>query len=152
MTRKYLESAGGFGARCERKTVAFTGGAGLGQVGTVALFTVTGAALVKLSCVCTESLVEGVGGGTLEVGINGATAVLIAQATSTDIDAGDVWHDAAPDAAIELASVLDATAYVILGNGQDIYATVGTQAITDGTLVFNAFWTPLTDTSLVVAA
>lgn len=136
----------------EQKTEAFTGGAGHGAVGTVALFTVTGGVAIRLACICTENLVEGVGGGTLAVGIAGATTSFIAQATSVDIDAGDVWHDATPDAASELWSVTAVTAERILGNGQDIIATVGAQAITDGTLTFTAFWTPLTPGASVVAA
>lgn len=152
MTRLYQNSASGLGDRCEQTVIAFDAVGGPGPVGTVTLFTVTGAVRVRLVCICTESLVEGVGGGTIEVGIAGATASFIAQATSTDLDTGDVWHDATPDAASELWSVTSVTAEKILGNGQDIIATIGTRNITDGTLVFSAFWTPLTSTGLVVAA
>lgn len=147
--QSYTTGAGGFGETSTPKTVAFTGAAGLGAVGTVALFTITGAVLFRLVCVCTESLVEGVGGGTIEVGITGATANLIAQTTSTNIIAGEIWHDAAPDAEIENLTVM---AERIIADGNDVFATVGAQDITDGTLVFRAFWTPVTPGATVVAA
>ena len=152
MTREYLSFDGVYHGRCERKTVAFTAVVpAVGVVGALTLFTVTGAVVVRLSCVCTESLVC-VAGGTIEVGIAGTTTTFIAQAVSLDIDVGDIWHDATPDSANELWSVTAVTAERILGNGQDIIATIGAQDLTDGTLVFNAYWTPLTADGLVVAA
>ena len=69
-----------------------------------------------------------------------------------EIDAGEVWHDGTPDSGNELWSVTTVTAERILANGQDIIATIGAQNVTDGTLVFTAFWTPLTAGALVVAA
>ena len=130
-----------------RKTVEFDGSAGGGAQGTVALFTVTGAVELTVRAICTEDVV---GAGTIEVGITGATATLVAQvADATDLDAGDIWHDATPDAAIELASVYSAR---ILGNGQDIFATIGTADLTDGTIVFECRYRPITADGAVVAA
>ena len=43
------------------KTAAFTAGAGTGNVGTFALFTVTGSVIVRIVAECTETVVEGVG-------------------------------------------------------------------------------------------
>lgn len=141
--------AGGFGEGTAIETVAFDGGAGNGAVGTVALFAVTGSVVVRIVCVCTESLVEGVGGGTIEVGITGATANVIAQTASAAIAAGEIWHDASPDAEIENLSVM---AERIVSDGNDIFATIANQAVTDGTLVFRAFWTPITADARLVAA
>lgn len=135
-----------------RKSVVLDGTAGKGQIGTVNLFTVTGGVMINwLSCICTEDLASA-GGGTVEVGISGATASFIAQATATDVDLGDIWHDATPDAASELASVFKTTAARGLGNGQDIILTVATGDVTDGTLEFTLEYTPLTATGSVVAA
>lgn len=152
MTRLYQNSASGLGDRCEQKVVAFTGAAGNGAVGTVALFTVTGGVRLRLVCICTENLAEAGATATIEVGIAGATTTFIAQVNAVEIDAGEIWHDGTPDSANELWSVTATTAERILGNGQDIIATIGAQNVTDGTLVFTAYWTPLTSTGLVVAA
>ena len=133
--------------RSVRKTAAFTAGAGTGNVGTFALFTVTGGVELTLRAVCTETLA---GAATIEVGFSGDTAVLIAQvADATDLDAGDVWHDNTPDAAYELGSVYTSR---VLGNGQDIFVTIGSVAITDGTIEFTCEWQPLTDDGAIVAA
>jgi len=131
------------------KTAAFTAGAGTGDVGTFALFTVTGQVIVKIAAVVTETVVEGVGGGTIEVGITGATAVIIAQTVSTTLDVDEIWHDATPDSDIEALSVM--SEFVIVG-GADIFATIAGQNITDGTVQFHCFWTPLSTDGNVVAA
>lgn len=122
-----------------RKTVAFDGSSGNGAIGTVNLFKVTGAVRAKITAVCTEDLAGDT--ATLEVGISGATTSIIPQATATDIDAGDIWHDATPDAKIEDESV---AAYKIITDGSDVIATVGTANITDGTIAFLCEWMPVT--------
>ena len=131
------------------KTAAFTAGAGTGDAGTFALFTVTGAVIVRVVGEVTETVVEGVGGGTIEVGITGATATIIAQSVATTLDVDEIWHDATPDSDIELLSVLSD---VIIVGGADIFATIAGQDITDGTVAFYCFWTPLSSDGLVVAA
>jgi hypothetical protein len=140
---------GGFGSQYLSKTVAFDGGAGSGAVGTVALFTVTGAVIVRLVAICTENLATGAG-ATISVGTPGTVDGLIAVTTGVDIDAGDIWFAAAP------ATVLDTLANgmlsYIIGDGADIQADILVDAITDGTIVFNLWWTPLTSTANVVAA
>ena len=141
LTQTSYGNAGGFGAYQTNSVVEFDGGVGSGAVGTVALFTITGSVLLRLACVCTETLVEGVGGGTVEVGIAGATPNLIAQTVSTAILTGEIWHDNSPDNDIEDISVM---AGRVIADGADIILTVGTQAVTDGTLAFAAFWTPVT--------
>lgn len=125
------------------ETVAFTGAAGLGAQGTVALFTVTGAVLVSLFGVCSEDLVGAT--ATIEVGIAGNTAALLAQTVATDIDVDEVWVDTAP------ATVEALPTSKIISNGQDIIATVATAAITDGTIAFYALWRPLSDNANLVA-
>ena len=140
---------GGWGYRLARKDVAFDGLAGTGLVGVVPLFTVTGAVILRLVAICTENLATGAG-ATISVGTPAAVAGLIAVTTGVDIDAGDIWFAAAP------ATVLDTLAnsmleYVI-GNGADIQADVLVDDVTDGTIVFNAWWSPLTVGASVVAA
>ena len=143
------KETGGIAAYRVSKTAAFTAGAGTGDVGTFALFTVTGSVVVRIIAEVTETVVEGVGGGTIEVGITGATALIIAQAVATTLDVDEIWHDATPDSDIEAFSVMSDS--VIVG-GANIFATIAGQNITDGTVIFYCFWTPLGSTGNVVAA
>jgi hypothetical protein len=130
------------------KEVAFDGGAGSGAVGTVALFTVTGAVWVHVVGICSEDLTEAAPTATVEVGTAASTAALIAQTNATDIDDGEVWFDASP-AQIE---VLTGVGGAFIAGGDDIILTVGARNVDDGTITFACFWTPLTAGSNVVAA
>lgn len=129
------------------KNDAFDGSAGNGAVGTVDLFTVTGEVFVKTYAVCTEDLAGAT--ATCEVGISGSTDSIIAQTTATDIDIGEVWHDATPDSGIESSSVATLN---IVGNGADIILTVGTANVTDGTIDFYAVWQALSPDGNLIAA
>lgn len=132
-----------------RKNVAFDGSAGNGAEGTVALFTITGDVLLAMVATCSENF-TGLG-ATIEVGIAGATASILAQQTGGDIDNGDVWQDSGI-----AASIVDfATAPsigVIMAAGPDIIATIATAALSNGTIDFYALYTPLSSTGAVVAA
>lgn len=142
-------TAMGFAQNMAYKAVAFDGGAGSGAVGTVALFTVTGAAIVRIIAICTESLVTGAG-ATISVGTAGTVDGIIAVTTGVDIDAGDIWFAAAP--ATVLDTLANAELGFVIGDGADIQANVLVDAITDGTIAFTCFWTPLTPGATVVAA
>ena len=96
MSRNIFGSAAGLGQYGEQKSVTFTGGAGAGATGTVDLFTVTGSVLFRMACVCSAPLTSP-GAATVEVGITGSTAAIIAQTTATNIIAGEIWHDNSPD-------------------------------------------------------
>jgi hypothetical protein len=124
--------------RVLRKSIAFDGGAGTGAQGAITLFSVTGTVRAFVTAFCTENLAGAT--ATIEVGISGATATVIAQTTATDIDAGEVWHDASPDASIEADSVSGGH---IITNGADIIATIATADISDGELTFVCEWEPL---------
>ena len=124
------------------KSVTFSGGAG-----PVTLFTVTGSVMVNLVCVCMVSVTTP-GAETVEVGIAGATAVLIAQVLGANIIAGEIWHDATPDAEIELSSVVRES---IISDGNNIVLTQSGNVST-GTLDFYCNWAPLSADGLVVPA
>ena len=131
-----------------RKTAAFTAGAGTGDIGTFALFTVTGTVKFSIIATCSETLV---GAATLECGITGDTAGIIAQiADATALAAGEIWFDATPTTSID--TVANAELSYVLGNGQDIFLTIGAANITDGTIDFNIVWWPLNATGSIVAA
>lgn len=141
--------AGGFGSEAIRKVVEFDGGAGTGAVGTVALFTVTGANIVQLVAVCSEDLVSG-GGGTISVGTAGSVAGILAVTNAVDIDNGDIWFAAAP--ATVLDTLANSMVSVVIGDGADIQANILVGDITDGTITFYAFCTPISVGASVVAA
>lgn len=131
----------GTGVATAMAATALTGG----QSATATLFTVTGVVAAKVFAKCTESLAGAT--ATVSVGTALSTAGLIALTTGTDLDVNEIWHDATPDASIELPTVLTERLVV-----QDIIQTVATAAVTDGTLVYYCLWTPISPDGDVVAA
>lgn len=131
------------------KTVAFDGTSGNGAIGTVALFTITGEVMYRLVAYCTEDLAGAT--ATISVGTTGNTAVNIAVTTATNIDSGEIWYNATP--VVGTATVTETNLpYFLNVNGNDIFATIATANITDGTVVFKLYYTPLNSSSTVVAA
>ena len=129
-----------------KKTVTFAGGAGTGAVGTVALYTVTGDVLVNIFATCSSDLISA-GSGTVEAGLVGNTAGLIAQVAATAIDNNEVWTDATPTTIEALA-----TSPRIIAGGQDIMVTVATGDVTGGVLNFYCLYRPLSTGASIVAA
>lgn len=107
-----------------------------GAVGAHTLFTVTGNCLVQVFAICDTDLAGAT--ATVEVGVAGNTAALIAQTTATDIDDGDNWVDATPEVGV---SAIPGT--FIVNDGADIILTIGTAAISAGVLDFYCLWRPL---------
>lgn len=124
------------------KSVTYTA-LGDGAVGNIDLFTVTGDVLVTVFAVCATDLT---GGGTLEVGIAGNTAALIAQTTGTAIDAGEVWYDNTPVTVGTLPAVR------VLTNGTDIIQTIASDTITAGVVTYYCLWRPLSANATITAA
>lgn len=114
-----------------------------GATGASTLFTVTGKVAARVFAICSSDLTSG-GAATLEVGIAGNTAALIAQTTATGIDTGEWWIDTSP-ATIEALPGL----FLIAG---DIIQTVGTTTVTGGVLSYYCVWFPLSTDGNVVAA
>lgn len=128
------------------KTVAFSGAAGNGAVGSVSLFTVTGEALiVRLVPFCTEDLVGAAG---ISLGVTGSTTLFIAATTATDIDNGEFWFDTAPD---PNGTVLPAALKDIVVT-DDIILTITSANITDGTIRFDIAYLALSSDCVVAAA
>ena len=125
-----------------QKDIVFDGGTlnGIGDIsGTnnpYTLFDITGTVELSIFAVCKTNLAGA--GGTVEVGITGAIAVLIAQTTATDIDVGEIWHDDSPDAKVELTSVIKRNIVT-----SDVILTAATADITAGKIQFICMWTPI---------
>jgi hypothetical protein len=153
LTRGELMETTAIGGLVATKTMTFDGATtndpgdltGTGNPAT--LFTVTGEVICKVIAVCTTNLAGAT--ATLEVGTTGNTAAIIAQSTATDIDAGEFWHDATPDAKVELSSVAGER---IIVNGADIIQTVGTADITSGVIRYLCIWKPISADGNVAAA
>lgn len=119
-----------------------------GAAAAYTLFTVTGNVyLYGIFGVCRELLDSG-GAGTVELGIAGNTAGLIAQTLATDIDAGETWQDATPDAN-PAAVILLAHSFSVAA-GTDIILTIATAALTAGNLDVYCFWLPLSNDGSVI--
>jgi hypothetical protein len=141
-----LADAQGIASQLARTTVAFDGTAGGGEAGTaIVLFRVTGAVRALVIGVCTESLTVS-DGATVEVGTTANPATIIAQTLASSIDVGEVWVDNTPNVIYCWTTAFGC----MIGDGADIELMPRTANVTDGTLVFTCFWTPLTDTGEVL--
>ena len=105
------------------------------------IFGVTGTVLVQVWGVCSTLFNSG-GAATIEVGIAGNTAAIIAQTAATDLDQYETWQDAAPEA--NPGNIDGAMAdWFVVTNGADIIMTVGAADLTAGVADFYARWIPL---------
>jgi hypothetical protein len=120
-------------------------GATTGATGATTLFTVTGCVVVRVFGVCGTTLE---GAATLEVGISGATAVILAQlANATVLAADEIYTDATPTTKVEAMP-----SQLIIGNSQDIIQTIGSTALTAGQLTYYCLWAPISSDGNVVVA
>ena len=143
------DGVGQFGGDVAVQEITFTGDAGLGAVGAVPLFTVTGAVAVNLSAIC-KTIIATEAGATISVGTAATVDGIIAVTTGVDIDAVDIWFAAAP--ATVLDTIANAMLEFVIGDGADIQANVLVDTINSGVIEFRCFWTPLTVGATVVAA
>lgn len=139
-------AAQGLGAQIRRKTLTFSGQ----TPGTINLFMCQGTNVVRIVCVCTTTVTV-TGAPTLEVGVSGATAAIIAQTTADLLAEGEIWHDVTPDATIEAMSTMRD---FITADSNAIALTITTAtSVDEGVLEFYCLWSPLSaDGSVVPAA
>jgi len=113
-----------------------------GATGAHTLFTATGNNIIQVFGICDTDLV---GAATLEVGVAGNTAGLIAQtANATTIDDGEILVDATSAVGVE---ALPST--FILNDGADIIMTIGAAAITAGVIDFYCLFRPLSSNAVI---
>jgi hypothetical protein len=114
-----------------------------GATGAHTVFTMTGDWLVSAMAACSVDLT---GAGTLELGVAGNTAGLLAQiADATTLDAGEVWVDDTPTAGVKAIPTTK-----ILTGGADIILTIGSTAITAGTIAIYLTARPLSNNADIV--
>ena len=115
-----------------------------------ALFTVTGLVKCRLIGDVSETLTEGTGDETIEAGIAGDTACLIAQlAAPLTLAAGDIWGN--PTTSTAIKSVVPSEWVFIADTDIDL-VVAGTTGINDGTVTFYLEWEPISPGASVVAA
>lgn len=113
------------------------------------IFTVTGDVLVSIVGIC-QVLMDSGGAATIELGIVGNTAAIIAQTTATDLDQYETWQDAVPEVN---PGPVDVTARTFLcAGGADVILTVGAADLTAGDIDFLCRWFPVSTDGAVVAA
>lgn len=138
----YLKGVLGLELRQATKTITL--GTGAAPV-TETLFTVTGE--VELYVVgYIDAAVTSAGALTLEVGIAGDTAGLIAQTAVGALLIDLLWMDATP------ATLISKPSEQIIANGADIIHTIATAAATAGAITYYCWWRPLSSDGNVVAA
>jgi hypothetical protein len=135
-----IGSPGGAQTKRISKTITFTGGAGLGAVGAVPIFTTTGEVLIAaLVPFCTTLLTEASATATLALGVTGSTSLFIAATNAVDIDANEFWVDTAPDAnGVAVPAALKDIAIT-----DNVIGTVAAQAVNGGVLRFDCYYVPL---------
>ncbi|MBX3498108.1 MAG: hypothetical protein KF889_01590 [Alphaproteobacteria bacterium] len=117
------------------------------------LFTVTGDVMISdFFGVCNTAVVSASDTGTLEVGVAGNTAKIIAQTTagSGTIAAGDVITDAGSEAGVDVNAHSGAKHYI--ANGADIIETLATNNFNSGQIDWYCVWAPVEAGAQVVAA
>jgi hypothetical protein len=98
---------------------------------------------------CQIALTSG-GAATIELGIAGNTAVLIAQTTATDLDQYELWQDATPETNPGVVILLGRS--WVLANGANVIFTIATADLTAGDIDFHCTWRPLSIDGNVVGA
>ena len=128
-----------------RKTIAYDGTSSKGLAGSNDIFTVTGDVAVKILAVCSDDLTVD-GAATIEIGITGNTAALIAQTTASNIDKGEIWYDNTP---VTVGSLAMGTWNFL--SGTSIKEKITTANITGGALTYYLFFVPLSADGNVLA-
>lgn len=114
-----------------------------------ALFTVTGDVVVKAIWGVVNTDLAGAT-ATIEVGVAGNTAGLIAQETCTDLDDGGIYTSATN--AVGVAAVAGSGALYAVNDGADIIETLGTANVTAGQIDWYCVWAPAEPGASLVAA
>ena len=119
---------------------------GLGAVPvTETLFTVTGEVEVAV-CGYIDIQPTAVGALTLEVGVAGDTAGIIAQTGKAVLLIDLLWMDATPAILITQPSVF------VISNSLDIAHIIAGDDATDGKITYYCWWRPVSPDGLVVPA
>jgi len=112
--------------------------------------TVTGAVRMLILPQCTDTVVTTGTNGTFILGDETNTSSLIASSLLDALVTGEWWVDATITRTIVTRTQMNALEFVI-GNGKDVGYTIGTNAATNGTIVFHIWWVAIDATGAVAA-
>lgn len=117
--------------------------------------TVTGLVHLVIIPECTGTLTDAADGASIQLGIEGSTAAIIAStgaagAGGNTIATGEFWIDATPADLTENRTALDALDFLV-ANGNDVGYEITGAALTGGTIVFHIFWEAISSTGVVAA-
>jgi hypothetical protein len=121
-----------------------------GAQGAYTIFTVTGDIYIEQIYGLCQVTLTSAGAPTIELGIAGNTAVLVAQTAGLDLDQYELWQDATPETNPGVVILLGRS--WVLANGADIILTIGTADLTAGDIDFHCTWRPLSLDGNLVAA
>jgi len=119
-------------------------------IGAHRVFTTSGLVEMYLTPVVTGSLTSS-GGATLTLGDTTTTNILVASTNYTALTANLIWSATTPVSSYVGGSTIGAL-HIVTSSPNNIGYTVGTAALTGGSIAFNALWRPITIGSTVVAA
>lgn len=130
-----------------QKSITFTGAAGLGAIGNVTYFTLTGKVhVVSLDAVIETSLTEdgGTGVSSCSLGVTGATALFVAAVLSSSlVSTTPLWYSATPNA----TGIALAAAYKDIAIAANIVLAVtstGTKLVNGGKITLTVTYVPIT--------
>lgn len=113
---------------------------------------VTGMVRMLIIPECTASVTSVSDTGTISLGDETTVDSIIADSTlgSGAMVTGELWVDTTLTRTILTRTQLNAIE-IVVANGKDIGYTVGTNALSSGSMTFHIYWTPLDSTGAVTA-
>jgi hypothetical protein len=117
--------------------------------------TVTGLVHMVIIPECTSTLTDAADGASIQLGVEGSTAALIAStgaagAGGNTIATTEQWLDATPADLVATRTALNALDFTV-GGGLDVGYEITGAALTGGTIIFHVFWEPISSTGAVTA-
>ncbi len=112
--------------------------------------TVTGMVHLLIIPEVTGTVTSGGGAATLVLGDETTADSIIASTDSEALATGEVWFDTTTTRTLAATSIYEKT-NIVVGGGKDIGYTIGTEALTGGSIVFHMWWRPISATGAVVA-
>lgn len=110
--------------------------------------TITGAVRIIILPECTGTLVGAT--ATLVLGDETTTNSIIVSSAAPDLAAGEWWVDATMTRTIITKALINGMD-IVIGGGKDIGYTIGTAALTGGSIVFHMWWSPISADGAVTA-
>lgn len=112
--------------------------------------TVTGAVRMVILPQVAGTITSAGGAATLILGDETTTNSLIASTDAEQLAAGEWWADTTTTRTVLQGAQLDGLNFVI-GGGKDVGYTIGTEALTGGSIVFHIWWVPISSDGAVAA-